>query len=381
MQQNVKLEVVRGEDGKDYLYTPFMCLSDVHLGTKHSRAKWLCRFLENTKCDTLVLAGDIVDLIAMRNKQRWNFPHYHRQVIAHFIRKAAEGTKVIFLDGNHERGSYNDILTPERRNPAGKSIFGIEFHNEVFYMAPDNRNYLIIHGDKLDGRVNRLYALGNTLYTTAYHLDSTLHGFGIEESFSLAAIGKKRIRKFINKHLKIRQNVVDMIESIAECDGIIYGHSHMGGFDHTESGKVICNDGCCTEHVNVLVHDKDGNLALLTPLKDKMLVLEENGEEADLDYKSIGLDHFIGTPTSYEDQYTDQADRIIRLIFRLAPPIERSVFMYNLKDQREYVEIFNERSREMPQELLKMAQAKLKRMETQTANPVRDPRRTAHTPS
>ena len=42
-------------------------LSDVHLGTRACRVNLLLDFLRRTRCDTLYLVGDIVDLESLRS--------------------------------------------------------------------------------------------------------------------------------------------------------------------------------------------------------------------------------------------------------------------------------------------------------------------------
>lgn len=43
-------------------------LSDIHLGTKSSRAEELLHFLEETAADRIYLVGDIVDLQKLRSR-------------------------------------------------------------------------------------------------------------------------------------------------------------------------------------------------------------------------------------------------------------------------------------------------------------------------
>ena len=42
-------------------------LSDVHLGSRGSRVGLLLDFLAHTRCDTLYLVGDIIDVRQLRN--------------------------------------------------------------------------------------------------------------------------------------------------------------------------------------------------------------------------------------------------------------------------------------------------------------------------
>ena len=50
-------------------------VSDVHLGTPGCRAGYLLDFLRSTRCDTLYLVGDIVDLEALARRAYWHPDH------------------------------------------------------------------------------------------------------------------------------------------------------------------------------------------------------------------------------------------------------------------------------------------------------------------
>jgi UDP-2,3-diacylglucosamine pyrophosphatase LpxH len=42
-------------------YYPTVVLSDIHLGTPHSKKEEVSKFLKSIKCDKLILNGDIID--------------------------------------------------------------------------------------------------------------------------------------------------------------------------------------------------------------------------------------------------------------------------------------------------------------------------------
>ena len=42
-------------------YYPTVVLSDIHLGTQHSKTEEVTRFLKSINCDRLILNGDIID--------------------------------------------------------------------------------------------------------------------------------------------------------------------------------------------------------------------------------------------------------------------------------------------------------------------------------
>src|SRR5882724_12964992 len=75
-------------------------ISDVHLGAKDCRAELLLEFLARTRLETLILAGDIIDLWSLRKRVFW--PPQHNEVIRAILEKAKQGTRVIYIPGNHD---------------------------------------------------------------------------------------------------------------------------------------------------------------------------------------------------------------------------------------------------------------------------------------
>lgn len=75
-------------------------LSDVHLGTSAARAADLLSFLPSVSTDVLYLTGDIIDVESLKSKPM--FPPEHREVIAWFFELARNGTRVIYIPGNHD---------------------------------------------------------------------------------------------------------------------------------------------------------------------------------------------------------------------------------------------------------------------------------------
>lgn len=75
-------------------------ISDIHLGTRFSKAKNLLNFLKHNECEHLFLVGDIIDGWAIKRKLIW--PQEHSDVIQKILKKARKGTKVTFITGNHD---------------------------------------------------------------------------------------------------------------------------------------------------------------------------------------------------------------------------------------------------------------------------------------
>ena len=93
-------------------------ISDVHLGTRGSRASELLDFLKDTEFETLYLVGDLIDIWALRRGIYW--PQEHNDVIQKILRKGRKGTKIIYIIGNHDEflagffGSYASVILQKR---------------------------------------------------------------------------------------------------------------------------------------------------------------------------------------------------------------------------------------------------------------------------
>ena len=113
-------------------------ISDVHLGSKGSNATEVLEVLKMYQPEYLFLVGDIIDGWLLKRKFRW--PQSHTNVIRKIMSYSKNGTKVIYIPGNHDE-FMRDYLDLHFGN--------IEVHNEYVY----NDTY-ITHGDLYDGVVN-----------------------------------------------------------------------------------------------------------------------------------------------------------------------------------------------------------------------------------
>ncbi|MGB9153921.1 MAG: metallophosphoesterase [Alphaproteobacteria bacterium] len=310
--------------GEKVLYFPFMAISDPHLGTRHSRAKRLSHMLEHTESGVLKAVGDIVDLEYMRHKTTWNFAPWHRQVLGHLLRKDAH-----FFAGNHEAPYDFKVLSDgrelARQDWLGQELYNRPVSNEAHYTDPKGRVIKIKHGDEFDDAVlGRLkvfwYGVGDYLHTPIADFDIFIQEKLGYESFSIAAGAKKIAKTVINQGMGVEKAIIRSVEADPAIDGMLYGHSHMGGIKKTQGGKLILNDGCSTEHVQAMVHDRNGTFALITWHKDRIDIEEENGNQRTVSFKELGLDSVYKPPILIEDAATRKADGIIENIFRLAPP-------------------------------------------------------------
>lgn len=76
-------------------------MSDIHLGSKWSKAREANRFLKYHTCDTLILCGDVIDgwELLRGRREKWKRRH------TNFIRRLLDiqhDTHIIYLRGNHD---------------------------------------------------------------------------------------------------------------------------------------------------------------------------------------------------------------------------------------------------------------------------------------
>jgi len=230
-------------------------LSDMHLGTRSSRADLILDFLETHHAETVYLVGDIVDTWQPLSG---NWKPDHHQVLRRLIDLPRTGTRVIYVPGNHD-----DFF----RNYAGTSFGGIEVELDVEHLAADGRRYLVIHGDICDiysQRSPMLERAGRLIERIAMGVDVAQRHvlrragqpewFGIERAIS-------RTSAVVRKYDHFEQRLADLAKSRG-YDGIICGHFHQPVV-HDDFGIVYANCGDWSGSNTAIVEDFDGHLDLL----------------------------------------------------------------------------------------------------------------------
>jgi UDP-2,3-diacylglucosamine pyrophosphatase LpxH len=235
---------------------PAVWISDVHLGYKDCQAQYLLDFLNAIECDVLYLVGDIVDLWSMKRQFFWHPSHY--DLLALIQQKAKDGTRVIYIPGNHDETF---------RHYANDSLFGIEVHKQYIHTTKANKRFLLLHGDDFDSatRYNKLISIaGDAGYDFLLFLNRWTNRirrlFG-GNYWSLASWIKARVHK--------AREAIDAFEKAAiheakkqAVDGIICGHIHHPAVKVVD-GILYCNDGDWIENCTALVENSSGRIELL----------------------------------------------------------------------------------------------------------------------
>jgi len=206
-------------------------ISDVHLGSKGSNADQVLEVLKKYQPDHLFLVGDIIDGWLLKRKFRW--PQSHTNVLRKILSYSKNGTKVIYLPGNHDEflREYLDL-----------SFGNIEIVNEVVF-----RDTFITHGDLYDGvvKLKWLGVLGSIGYDMAISIDRRLKSWGYKRSLSKFLKDKvKEAVKFITSYEDelCRQAIKH------NCKNVICGHIHhpedkmIGSIRYLNSGDWIENN-------------------------------------------------------------------------------------------------------------------------------------------
>ena len=184
-------------------------ISDVHLGSKGSNAEQVLNVLKQYQPNHLFLVGDIIDGWLLKRKFRW--PQSHTNVIRKIMSYSKNGTKVIYLPGNHDEFAreYLDL-----------NFGNIEIHNEYIW-----NNTYITHGDLYDGvvKLKWLGILGSIGYDFAISIDRRLKKLGYKRSLSKFLKDKvKEAVKFITSFEEelCRQGIKH------NCKTVMCGHIH-----------------------------------------------------------------------------------------------------------------------------------------------------------
>ena len=230
-------------------------ISDLHLGTPGCQAGELLAFLRHVECETLYLVGDIIDGWQLR--RTWYWPQSHNDVVQQLLREARNGTRVIFVPGNHDEFA---------RKYVQHSFGGIEVADEWIHETADGRRLWVIHGDLFDGVIQRakwLAHLGDSLYQFTLklnrHLNSLRARMGLPY-WSLSKYLKLKVKRAVSY-------VGDFEAAVARearrrgLQGVVCGHIHHAELRDID-GVLYANDGDWVESLTALIEHADGRLEI-----------------------------------------------------------------------------------------------------------------------
>ncbi len=233
-------------------------ISDIHLGTRFSKAEEFLNFLKHTESENLIFVGDIIDGWAIKRKFRWL--QTHSDIIQKVLKKARKGTKVFLITGNHD-----EFLRPFTPLLMGDNL---EIVNELKYTGIDGKRYLITHGDFFDSitMTHRWLAIaGDIGYDFVLFLNYILNNFrqkcGIKRYWSFS--------KYIKDNVKSSVSFINNFEEIlathakhGRYDGVICGHIHKPEAKKIEE-IMYYNCGDWIENCSAVVEHHDGRFEII----------------------------------------------------------------------------------------------------------------------
>jgi UDP-2,3-diacylglucosamine pyrophosphatase LpxH len=231
-------------------------ISDVHLGTADCKIREVNHFLQHTRCEKLILNGDIIDGWQLSRSGRWT--KAHTRFIRLVLKKIEKrDTEVIYLRGNHD-----DVLA---------SFLPMQFENlhivEDYVHETARGRYLVLHGDVFDTITRNfvfLAHLGDWGYRTLLALNRGYNAWrawrGLEY-WSLSKAIKARVKSAVNHISKFEDHLAKLAED-RECVGIICGHIHTAS-DKMLGNVHYLNSGDWVESLTAIVEHYDGRFEVL----------------------------------------------------------------------------------------------------------------------
>lgn len=230
-------------------------ISDIHLGTRWCKAKYLSSFLSSLDCEKLYLVGDIIDGWKLKRRAKW--PQSHNKVIRKLL-KMSKNTPITYVTGNHDE--FMDEFDEYR--------FGkIEICKRAFHTSVDGRQFLVVHGDEYDVVVKYnhwLAVLGDLAYDMALWINSAFNGLrGILglDYWSLSLYLKHKVKDAV-KYIGAYEDYLIRAAQKNRVDGIICGHIHRPALKKVGNISYF-NTGDWVESCSALVEHYDGSFEII----------------------------------------------------------------------------------------------------------------------
>lgn len=231
-------------------------ISDVHIGSRMTQTALLLDFLYSIETENLFLVGDIIDVWSLT--LRWHWEQRHTNLIRRFLSFARDGTKVVFIAGNHD-----DVF----RDFVGFKFGEVEIRKDCVYETSAGKKLLVLHGDEFDlvtSKYKWLAVLGSYVYETLLYVNrfyNRLRRLLGLEYWSLAGYLKRRTKNVV----RVISNFEFALANAAKLRGfagVVAGHIH-----HPETrvldGVTYYNCGDWVESCTALVEDLSGRIRII----------------------------------------------------------------------------------------------------------------------
>lgn len=243
---------------KQRKYYPTLVLSDIHLGSEHSRTEEVTNFLKQVDCDRLILNGDIIDGWQLQKSgKKWKQQHTDFfKVLMKMMEK--KGTRIIYIRGNHD--DFLDNLVPFR--------FSNILIVKDYLLNSHGKRYLVTHGDIFDSvtaHMRWLAMLGDIGYTFLLWLNRIYNRSREKRGksyFSLSQHVKNKVKSAVSYISDFEKELVQLARS-KKLDGIICGHIHQAA--NVWYGDIhYLNSGDWVESMTALAENEQGEWNIVT---------------------------------------------------------------------------------------------------------------------
>ena len=222
-------------------------------------------FLRGNDAETIYLVGDIVDFWRIRRGTPW--PQSHSDVLQALLNKMRNGTRIVFIPGNHDEGL---------RDYCGTRIHGVEVVSDTVHTTADGRRLLVTHGDHFDIVVR--YAKWLTLHGGSSRVIARALNVPLQWARARFGLGLWSLSAFLKLKVKTATNFVGEFEAalVAEArargmHGVVCGHVHHAA--HRDIGGIqYLNCGDWVESCTAVAEDASGALQLIhwhKPLQER----------------------------------------------------------------------------------------------------------------
>jgi UDP-2,3-diacylglucosamine pyrophosphatase LpxH len=231
-------------------------LSDVQLGMRPIRVANLIDFLRWHDAEVIYLVGDILD--GWRLAKSWHWPPEYNTLVEIFLEKAAAGTRIVVLPGNHD-----EFL----REYLGTYFGEVEFVDRTVHTTAQGKTYLVMHGDQFDvvvAHAKWLAYVGDWAYRFALRFNIAINWVRRRMGFpywSLSAWAKHKVKNAVSVIGRFEE-ALSLEARETGVDGVICGHIHHADM-HDRLGIHYINTGDWVESCTAAAEDYDGQFELI----------------------------------------------------------------------------------------------------------------------
>jgi UDP-2,3-diacylglucosamine pyrophosphatase LpxH len=233
-----------------------LILSDIHLGTKHCKAKEVLEVLARISYEKLILNGDIIDGWSLKRKGGWK--ETHSKVLNKIVALInCDSTEVVFTKGNHDE-MLEDVLD----FPVSKLNIVKEHIHQT-----EKGNYLITHGDRFDSVTQKhkwLAILGDIAYQLMMQINGIYNKYRSwrgKDYYSISKATKAFVKKIVSSKDDFNSQIVAAAKE-ANCVGVICGHIHTPKDSYIEDIHYL-NSGDWVESLSAIVENPNGSFKVV----------------------------------------------------------------------------------------------------------------------